>query len=41
MVKCTKSIGRARSRCKGKKGAKLKKCMKRVLCGGKSGRRKR
>ena len=33
MVKCTKKIGIARHRCKGKKGAKLKKCLKRVMCG--------
>ena len=37
----TRSIGVARKRCKGKKGAKLKSCMKRVMKGGKSGRRKK
>ncbi len=43
MVKCTKKIGIARKRCKGKKSAKLKKCLKRVMCGPKKrkGKKKR
>lgn len=39
--KCTKSVGRARHRCKGKKGGKLKKCMRRAMCGGRRRRYKR
>ncbi len=39
--KCTKKIGVARKRCRGKKGAKLKKCMKRVMCGSSKKRRKK
>jgi len=35
----TKSIGVARKRCKGKKGNELKRCMRRVMKGGKSGRK--
>ena len=41
MVKCTRKIGVARTRCKGKKGAKLKKCLKRVMCGPKKKRKVR
>lgn len=39
--KQTKSIGTARKRCKGKKGSKLKTCMRKAMKGGKTGRRKR
>ena len=41
MAKQTKSIGVARKRCKGKKGTALKTCMRRVMKGGKTGRRKK
>jgi len=41
MVKCTKKIGIARKRCKGRKGAKLKKCLKRVMCGSKKRKTRR
>ena len=43
MVKCTKKIGIAQRRCKGSKGGKAgkKRCLKRVMCGGKSGRKKK
>jgi len=34
-AKSTRSIGRARHLCKGKKGATLKTCMRRVMKGGK------
>lgn len=40
MAKTTK-IGVARHRCKGKKGTALKTCMRRVMKGGKSGKRKK
>ena len=43
MVKCTKKIGIAQKRCKGSKGGKAgkKRCLKRVMCGGKTGRKKK
>ena len=37
----TTNIGVARKACAGKKGAKLKSCMRTKLKGGKSGRKKR
>ncbi len=42
MVKCTKKIGIAQSRCKNSKGGKAgkKKCLRKTMCGGKSGRKK-
>ena len=39
--KSTSNIGRARKMCRGKKGRQLSTCMKRVLKGGKTGRKKR
>lgn len=39
--KQTTKIGVARKRCKGKKGNALKSCMRKVMKGGKSGRKKR
>jgi len=38
---CTRKIGVARKRCKGKKGAKLKKCLRRVMCGPKKRKARR
>jgi len=39
--KQTTKIGVARKRCAGKKGTALSSCMKRVMKGGKTGRKKR
>jgi len=43
MAKCTKKIGVAQRKCRGSKGGKAgkKRCLKRVMCGGKSVRRKK
>jgi len=41
MVRKTSKIGIARKRCKGKKGGALSTCMKKVMRGGATGRKKK